>query len=324
MRRNNLIKGFLTLILFLLIIAIGFAIEFSKINIKKDLVFLIKSHTSTRDIAKQLIEQNVLHNQAVFFFFAKAYSEINNKPIIAGEYQLRNGMNGLDLIRLFTRGKVIQHSIMISEGLSIREILEKINKLNNIIHFPHEIHIEEGYLMPDTYFYTYGTLDIDIIKRMKKQMDDFIAVEWHKRDQKIDQVISSPDEAIIIASIVEKETYIDSEKPLIASVYINRLIKGMKLQADPTVVYGLGLYHNDNWDGKLRFSHLKQDSKYNTYKNKGLPPTPICNPGRKAILAVLHPNWSQKLFFVSNGSGRHIFSNNFAQHKRNIEKVRVR
>lgn len=320
--RIDIARVLKTLFLLIAILGIGFVIELGRIKVDKDIVFLIKKNTTSRDISRQLAENNIIHDQVIFFVFSKLYSTLNNKPMIAGEYQLRGGMNGSDLMHLFTGGKVIQHSIMIPEGLSVDEVLDKLSKLDNIEHFPDKINLKEGVLMPDTYFYTYGTLDIDIINRMKKQMDDFISVEWPKRDKKIDKFICSPEEALILASIVEKETYIDSEKPIIAGVYINRIKKGMKLQACPTVIYGLGLYNDDEWDGKLLFSHLKKDSEYNTYLKEGLPPTPICNPGRKAILAVLHPNWSDKLFFVSKGSGKHLFAENFNQHKRNIEKLR--
>jgi UPF0755 protein len=124
-----------------------------------------------------------------------------------------------------------------------------------------------------------------------------------------------------LASIIEKETYIDREKPLIAGVYLNRLQKNMRLQACPTVIYGLNLVESQQWNGRVLYSHLKSDSEYNTYMYKGLPPTAICNPGKRAILAVLHPKWTEKLFFVANGNGKHVFASDFDQHKRNIRSL---
>ena len=155
---------------------------------------------------------------------------------------------------------------------------------------------------------------------MQSAMNDFMIGQWIKRDKALDNIISSPTEAIILASIIEKETYIDNEKPLIAGVYLNRLKKNMRLQSDPTVVYGLQV--DDNWDRRLLYSHLKTDSLYNTYMYNGLPPTAICNPSKASILAVLHPEWTQKLFFVAGNGGKHVFATNFDQHKKNIKTIR--
>jgi len=294
----------------------------TSVKVERDAVFLVDKNTSTRLVSKKMAKEKIIDNQVAFFILAKCYSALYNKPIISGEYNLRSGLDAIEIIKILTGGKVIHHTLTIPEGFTIKQVLNRIAKIDNIEHLPIAIeNIAEGSIMPDTYFYTYGTLDTTLIKRMQKAMNDFIAIEWQKRDIRIDQFISSPNEAIVLASIVEKETDTDSERPMIAGVYFNRLKKRMKLQACPTVIYGLNLSDNPDWDRRVRYSHLKSESEYNTYMNHGLPPKPICNPGRKAILAVLHPKWSENLFFVFKSKGKHIFAANFTEHKANIKNI---
>jgi UPF0755 protein len=314
----------LTVLTFVITIGIsGFIFyAFHTVNIKQDSVFFIKKNTSIKEISQDLNNKKIINRKTTFYCFAKLYCKVYNKQIIAGEYSLKSGSDIIDLMKIITAGKVIQHQIIIPEGFTVKQVLERIKQLDNFTHLPHTITIREGSLLPETYFYTYGTLDLDFIKRTQKMMQNFLAIEWPKRDKKIDKIISSPEEAVTLASIIEKETYIDREKPLIAGVYLNRLQKNMRLQADPTVIYGLNLVETKKWDGRVLYSHLKSSSEYNTYVYKGLPPTPICNPGRAAILSVLHPQWTQKLFFVANGNGQHIFASDFDQHRKNIKSVR--
>jgi UPF0755 protein len=318
----NKSKFFSTLFIICLTISLLFIVSISNIKVSRDSIFLIKSNSSVRDISKELAREKLINNQVAFFLFARLYCKFHNKPIIAGEYQLRSGLDPIEIMKILTGGKVVQHKITVVEGFTVKQVIERLEKLNNIEHFPEKLNnIEEGSIMPDTYFYTYGTLDIALIKVMQGAMANFIANEWPKRDKRIDKFISSPQEAIILASIVEKETYIESEKPLIAGLYINRLKNKMRLQSCPTVIYGLKLTEDPNWDKKLRYSHLKSQSEYNTYLNSGLPPKPICNPGTRAILAVLHPQWTEKLFFVSSGQGKHYFASDFKGHIANIRKI---
>jgi UPF0755 protein len=315
-------RFFTRLFLISFTILFAFAAVVSSIKVNRDAIFLIKSNSSTRDISRELANEKLINNQVSFFLFARFYCKFYNKPIIPGEYQLRAGLDVIEIMKIFTGGNVVQHKITIPEGFNITQVIARLEKLNNIEHFPEKLQdIPEGSIMPDTYFYTYGTLDIAIVKVMQRTMEKFIATEWPRRDKRIDQFISSPQEAIILASIVEKETYVTSEKPIIAGVYINRLKKKMRLQSCPTVIYGLKLWEDPTWDKKLRYSHLKSQSEYNTYLNEGLPPRPICNPSRESILAVLHPKWSENLFFVSKGEGKHLFALNFREHKANIKRI---
>lgn len=317
---RRVIAPFFTGILF---VVFALWLSLQQIKVRNDVVFLIQEKSSIRDISHQLTQQGIIYQRISFYLFAQIYTKIYHKPIIPGEYALNAGSRAVDLLKIFTEGKVIQHVFMVPEGFTVQQVLNKLKGLKNIQHFPDQLTmIQEGSLLPETYFYTHGTLDIHILKRMKRMMRVFLENEWSKRDKRVDKILQSVEEVIVLASIVEKETYLDSEKPLIAGVYLNRLKRNMRLQADPTVIYGLGLNDSKAWNRRLMYSHLKIDSPYNTYMYKGLPPTPICNPGRKSILAVLHPEWTEKLFFVDNGGGRHIFASNFEQHKKNIDLVR--
>ena len=295
---------------------------FKTLNVKQDSIVLISKNSTTAEVSRNLFSNKILDHPTTFQIIAKLYCKIYKKAIIAGEYSLKQGSGIVDIIKILTGGKVVQHRIMIPQGFTAKQVLERIRGFNNITHFPGILgEVAEGSILPETYFYTYGTTDLDLIKRMQQAMEDFLLSEWARRDKAIDEFITSPEDALILASIIEKETYLDREKPLIAGVYINRLKKDMKLQADPTVIYGLRLHETD-WNGRVLYSHLKSNSEYNTYINKGLPPTPICNPGKASITAVLHPQWTKKLFFVVEENGRHIFASDFNQHKKNIKLVR--
>ncbi len=293
-------------------------------SMEREQVILIKKGSTTMQVAKMLADDNIIKDPIGFYILAKIYCRLNNKQILAGEYQLKTIQNALDMIWMFTEGKIIQHKLTIPQGFTIKQAIERIHNLENIRHFPSIATLAEGSILPETYFYTHSTTDIELIKRMQDAMQEFVMTEWEKRDIRIDNIIESPEQAITLASIVEKETYIDSEKPLIAGVYLNRLKKKMRLQADPTVIYGLEMIEDEKWNNRRRvlYSHLRQDSDYNTYIRHGLPPTPICNPGRKSIVAVLHPKWTQELFFVANSNGEHVFARNFSQHKLNARNIR--
>ncbi len=176
----------------------------------------------------------------------------------------------------------------------------------------------EGWIYPDTYSYTKGTRDIDVLRRAYQRMQQVLAEEWEARSQPLP--LSSPYEALILASIVEKETGAPEERAAIAGVFVRRLQKNMRLQTDPTVIYGMG----DNYRGNIRRSDLTRYTPYNTYKIDGLPPTPIANPGREAIHASLHPAPGKALYFVAKGDGRHQFSATLVEHNRAVQVYQKR
>ena len=192
-----------------------------------------------------------------------------------------------------------------TDMLSKEELMERIG-------YP-GVH-PEGRFLPDTYNFARGTSDIEFLQRAYRSMQDYLNAAWENRDENL--AIRTPDEVLILASIVEKETAAPEERPLIAAVFMSRLRIKMRLQADPTVIYGLG----ESFDGNIRRKHLRQDTEYNTYTRHGLTPTPIAMPGRAAIEAVLHPAEAGALYFVSRGDGTHKFSLTMREHQAAVDK----
>jgi UPF0755 protein len=218
---------------------------------------------------------------------------------------------------MLVRGKVVEHRITIAEGLTADAALAIVNAdtvlTGDVVPAP-----PEGSLLPETYLFRRGTTRSELLARMHKAQETLLAELWPKR--KAGLPLQSPEEALKLASIVEKETGVASERPRIAAIFVNRLKSGMKLESDPTIIYGLTkgvpLGH------PLRQSELAQANPFSTYQISGLPPTPICNPGRDAIVAVLNPPDSDDLFFVADGGGRHVFAKTAAEHLRNVAKLR--
>jgi UPF0755 protein len=285
------------------------------VPVKENQVFIIEKNSSLSKIGNELEKNKILTSQRVFFIFSLFYSKILNTAIKSGEYSTKGINNLLELLDLITSGRVVQHKITIPEGLTIVTIIKRLSQLDSLVQIPDKIgNIPEGSILPATYYYTRGTDLLTIINRMQNEMNIFINKAWPKRDKNIDPIIKTPEEAIILASIIEKESHLDSEKKIMAGVYLNRLQSKMRLQADPTLAYILRVEKPD-WDGKVLYSHLKTISPYNTYRNSGLPPTAICNPGKKSILAVLQPSWTSQFFFFAGKDGKHIFSKTFEEHK---------
>lgn len=248
--------------------------------------------------------------------------------IQAGEYEFSPGLTPVQILNFLVKGKVNQYAISIIEGQTFKEVLRdirehpaikktlpeqaSISQYLTLLNIP-EKHLE-GMLLPETYFFIKNTSDVDILRRAYRSMQVFVNSAWPKRD--VRTVIPSVYDALILASIVEKETGAAHERKQIAGVFIRRLEIGMKLQTDPTVIYGMG----DGYDGDIRYRDLRKDTPYNTYTRYGLPPTPIAMPGKAAIDAVLHPEDTKNLYFVSNGDGTHIFSETLKQHNAAVNK----
>lgn len=260
----------------------------------------------------------------------KAYLRLAQKSraLKAGEYQLNNRMNTLDMLGLFESGLSIQYQFTIIEGWNIRELLAALRQQTEIkqtlpaIGVPDDLMERlgepglhpEGMFLPETYRYSSGTSDIQFLRRARSHMQDYLQQAWAKRSDKA--VVKTPYAALILASIVEKETGAAHERPLIAGVFTNRLNIGMRLQTDPTVIYGLGA----SYDGDIRFRDLRTPTPYNTYTMYGLPPTPIAMPGKHAINAALNPEATQALYFVSRNDGTHIFSPTLKAHEAAVDK----
>jgi UPF0755 protein len=246
-----------------------------------------------------------------------------------GEYALEPGASPRSLLTAMRDGKVVRRRFTIVEGWNIRELRAALKRANELEHetdalddaalmkaLGHAGQHPEGRFLPETYLFTRGDSDLDILQRAHDAMEKALAAAWERRLP--DSVLKTPDEMLVLASIVEKETGIAQERPRIAGLFERRLRIGMRLQTDPTVIYGLGT----NYDGNIRKVHLTTDTPYNTYTRTGLPPTPIAMPGVDALQAVARPAPGEDLFFVAvgDGSGRHLFARTLSEHEANVQR----
>ncbi|MCE9651084.1 MAG: endolytic transglycosylase MltG [Parvibaculum sp.] len=236
----------------------------------------------------------------------------------AGEYEIPAHMSMADIIRVLREGKSIVHKITIPEGLTSQQAME-IVKADPVLAGEMPLLPPEGALLPETYNFLKGTTRIELVKRMQKSQTALMNALWPKRAAGLP--FSTPNEALILASIVEKETGLKSERPKVAAVFVNRLRVPMRLQSDPTIVYGITRGAGP-LGRPIRRSEIDRPTPYNTYQIDGLPPTPICNPGRASIEAVLNPPATGDLYFVADGSGGHAFSPSLAGHTRNVDAWR--
>ena len=292
---------------------------FCKKNIE-DRVIIIPKDCSIKCTSSILLNANIIQEKFFFISYARIF-ELLGKKIIAGEYKIPKGINFVEIFNKITKGKVITHQLTFPEGLTKFQIFEILKSQYGIIDDNIKLKLyEEGWLYPNTYHYFYGIKASELLYIMHSKMKNIIAEEWEKRDIKNTEKLKTPFDALILASIVEKEAKFDDEKPHIASVYLNRLKRKIPLQADPTVVYGISKW--DNFSRRVTYDDLKFESPYNTYLHSGLPPTPICNPSKSSILAVLHPIQTSDIYFVADGSGKHIFTNSYKQHLKNIKIIR--
>lgn len=276
----------------------------------------IPPHSSTYKIASLLREQNLIPNTWVFMVGASLYKVLPSaKPLKAGEYLMPTQASIWSILHVIASGKVIVHKFTVPEGYRISQVMELLSRIP-ILTGEVQAQPEEGALLPETYTYRYGDTRQSIIDQMHKAMTLFMEQQWLSRS--VDQaVIQNPQEAIVLASIVEKETGIASERPRIAGVFINRLRIGMRLQSDPTVVYALTSGIQD-LERPLTLKDLTYPSPYNTYVIAALPPKPIACPGKEALLAVLHPEATDALYFVADGTGGHVFSRDFREHTKHV------
>ena len=253
------------------------------------------------------------------------------KRIKAGEYALEPGLTASGLLELLVAGTVVQHAVTIIEGWTFRELRRRVAETDALVHTLNDLadgevmarlglagmH-PEGRFFPETYHFPSGTTDVQLLRRAHDTMVAYLDSAWARRTD--DLPLASPDEALILASIVEKETGAAEERARIAGVFISRLRRGMRLETDPTVIYGLG----DEFDGNLRKADMKRDTPYNTYLHKGLPPTPIAIAGGASIDAVVAPLVDGSLFFVAKGDGRHEFSATYADHRKAVRRYQIR
>ncbi|AFX98878.1 aminodeoxychorismate lyase family protein [Candidatus Endolissoclinum faulkneri L2] len=271
--------------------------------------------SSIKAIACRLMEAGVISHISVFALVA----EVTGKAGIlkAGEFAFPAAVSQQSVFEILERGIAVVHHLTVAEGLSSIQVVAIINATEGLNGEIHDIPLE-GTLLPETYYYAYGDKRADTVNRMRIAMDKKVHDLWKKRDQNLP--IANPKEALILASIVEKETKVEAERPLVASVFVNRLKFGMRLQADTTVVYGIS--RGKYFSRPLNKSDLREQTPYNTYIIAGLPPGPIANPGVASIVAVLQPAKTDYLYFVADGTGGHAFSNTLVGHNRNVRDWR--
>lgn len=277
---------------------------------------VVQKGRDLRQLAGELYLLDIIKDPASFVFWVRLYG--NAGKIKAGEFAIPPFASPMMVMKIIISDKTVVRKLTFKEGMTSQQIVEQILNTQGLIGEITKIPLN-GTLMPSTYHFSLGDTRNSIIKRMTELMNKKTSELWEKRAKNLP--FSSLNDAITLASIVEKETSIASERPLIASVFVNRLRKGMKLQSDPTVIFAItdGKY---NLKRKLLYKDLRVNHPYNTYTNYGIPPAPICNPGIESINAVLNPADTDYLYFVANNKGGHSFSNNYRQHLNNINKIR--
>lgn len=241
-----------------------------------------------------------------------------SQSLKAGEYEFPAGVSMAEIVRMLKDGKSILHRITIPEGLTTQQIMV-IVKADKVLIGDMPLLPPEGALLPETYSFTKGTTRTEIITRMQNAQSELLMRLWPERADNLP--IKTPEEALILASIVEKETGLAEERPRVAAVFVNRMRIPMRLQSDPTIVYGITLGAGP-LGRPIRRSEIDRRTDYNTYQIDGLPPTPICNPGRASIEAVLNPPTTKDLYFVADGTGGHAFAPSLSGHLRNVDEWR--
>jgi UPF0755 protein len=311
-------------IVVLLLIGTGTAYYYGKQTLEapgplqEDKVVNIPARAGKRDIADVLQREGVIDvNPWVFIggvLAMKASSDL--KP---GEYSFQKNASLRDVIATIVEGKVVQHSVTIPEGLTSEQIVERLGE-NDIFSGSVKEIPREGTLLPETYKFPRGTTRDQVIQRMQQAQKRAVADIWERRSP--DLPIKSPEQLVTLASIVEKETGKPDERSRVAAVFVNRLRQKIKLQSDPTIIYGL-VGGKGTLGRPIKRSEITQPSPYNTYVIDGLPPGPISNPGRASLEAAANPARTRDLFFVADGTGGHAFTETYDQHQKNVAKLRA-
>ena len=285
----------------------------------------IEPQTTVRGIAQVVADAGVYVEPVLLYGFFRLSGQ--SRKLRAGSYEISEGESLLDLLRKLSRGEESLKAVGLIDGWTFKQFRAALAKAPNLNHDSQGLSDAElmarlgkpgvppeGHFFPDTYTYGKGASELRVMERALHAMDKQLAAAWAQRDTSI--ILKSPDEALILASIVEKETGKESDRGMISSVFHNRLRINMPLQTDPTVIYGMG----DAFDGNLRRADLLSDHPWNTYTRKGLPPTPIAMPGRNALRATMHPDSSKALYFVARGDGSSVFSETLDAHNAAVNR----
>jgi UPF0755 protein len=292
-------------------------------------IYAVKPGMTLRAFARELSSRGVLAESHSFVWLA--YLTGHQRDLKTGEYRFRNGMTARELLEQIVAGRVVEYPLVLVEGWTFRQLLDAIKEAPKLTRtltglspraimerLGHQGEHPEGRFFPDTYYYSSGQTELAILANAYDKMQRLLQQEWEKRDNNLP--FKDPYEALILASIVEKETGRADERRLIAGVFINRLRHGMRLQTDPTVIYGMG----ESFDGNLRLKDLRRDTPYNTYTRSGLPPTPVAMPGKDSLQAVMHPVVNGALYFVARGDGSHEFSATLEEHNKAVIKYQLK
>lgn len=296
---------------------------------RNNLILDIKPGSSAQAVISQLVQTGDLKHPQLFTSYLRLHH--NSRKIQAGEYLLSPGLTPFAVMQKLVLGEVVLHSFTIIDGWNFQQLVQAINQNTFLTHNltnqpPTQVmqlvsgknQSPEGEFFPNTYLFAKGTSDIVVLKQAYQQMQTFLMQAWQKRSANLPY--QTPYQALIVASMIEKEASLPAERAKIAGVIVRRLEKNMYLQIDPTVIYAMG----DKYQGKITQQDLKIKSAYNTYIKKGLPPTPIAFPNATAIEAALHPEAGNALYFVANGKGGHAFSDTLAEHDANIREYILR
>jgi len=299
------------------------------LQLEHEIVLSAPTGSTPNGLLLQLEQQGILHG--AFWLRLSWRLQGHIQPLHSGEYELTPGMNVTQLLEKWRSGDVLQYRVTLVEGWNFRQVraaLAQQDKLQQTLGDVSDSELmrtldqanlhPEGRFFPDTYNFTRGQSDLDILRQANQRLQKVLAEEWAQRAD--DLPYRNPDEALIMASIIEKETGVAREREEIAGVFMRRLAIGMLLQTDPTVIYGMG----ERYTGKITRADLRKPTAYNTYVISGLPPTPIAMVGREAIYAALHPKAGKSLYFVARGDGSHVFSNTLAEHNKAVREYQIK
>ena len=326
--KRFLLNCFLTLILLAAWAAGVFYLQYQKalnapLVAEGDGIITVKRGDTLASLNRELVQRGVIHSDWVLPVYARLNPQAAN--IKAGDYRIDASASLPSLMNDITNGKVVVYNITVVEGKTFKDLRASLVQTAGIEHTLNDktdaqiatlLGIDgspEGWFMPETYQFHRGSSDLELLKRMYGEMQRTLEQEWPNRADGLP--LANPYQALILASIIEKETGVASERPQIAGVFVRRLQKDMLLQTDPSVIYGAADYHGD-----LTRKHLQTDTPYNTYINKGLPPTPIALPGKASIQAALHPADGDSLYFVADGKGSHTFSATYEEHQQAVAR----
>lgn len=326
--KRFLLNCFLTLILLAAWAAGVFYLQYQKalnapLVAEGDGIITVKRGDTLASLNRELVQRGIIHSDWVLPVYARLNPQAAN--IKAGDYRIDASASLPSLMNDITNGKVVVYNITVVEGKTFKDLRASLVQTAGIEHTLNDktdaqiatlLGIDgspEGWFMPETYQFHRGSSDLELLKRMYGEMQRTLEQEWPNRADGLP--LANPYQALILASIIEKETGVASERPQIAGVFVRRLQKDMLLQTDPSVIYGAADYHGD-----LTRKHLQTDTPYNTYINKGLPPTPIALPGKASIQAALHPADGDSLYFVADGKGGHTFSATYEEHQQAVAR----